>query len=68
MEKPVVSVIIPVYNGETYLKECLDSVIRQSFSHWEMICINDGPTEFWKPSPGWTTGSASFLRKIRDCP
>lgn len=45
MEKPVVSVIIPVYNGETYLKECLDSVIRQSFSHWEMICINDGSTD-----------------------
>ena len=45
MMKPTVSVIVPVYNGEKYLKECLDSVIRQSFSHWEMICINDGSTD-----------------------
>ena len=43
--KPTVSVIVPVFNGEQYLKECLDSVIRQSFSHWEMICINDGSTD-----------------------
>lgn len=45
MEKPVVSVIIPVYNGEQYLKECLNSVIRQSYPHWQMICINDGSTD-----------------------
>lgn len=45
MTKPTVSVIAPVYNGEKYLKECLDSVILQSYPHWQMICINDGSTD-----------------------
>lgn len=40
-----VSVIIPVYNVENYLKECLDSVCRQSLKDIEIICINDGSTD-----------------------
>ena len=40
--KPKVSVIIPVYNVEQYLKECLDSVINQSLEDVEVICVNDG--------------------------
>ena len=40
--KPVVSVIIPVYNVEKYLPRCLDSVLNQTFSDWEAICVNDG--------------------------
>lgn len=39
------SVIIPVYNVETYLRECLDSVFNQTFTDWEAICINDGSTD-----------------------
>ena len=39
------SVIIPVYNMERYLRECLDSVLNQSFSEWEAICVNDGSTD-----------------------
>jgi len=39
------SVIIPVYNVEKYLTECLDSVINQSFKDIEIICINDGSTD-----------------------
>ena len=39
------SVIIPVYNVETYLRECMDSVLNQTFSDWEAVCVNDGSTD-----------------------
>lgn len=42
---PKVSVIVPVYNVENYLKECLDSVINQTLQDLEIICINDGSTD-----------------------
>ena len=40
-----ISVIIPVYNVEQYLRECLESVINQTLSELEIICINDGSTD-----------------------
>lgn len=45
MEQAKVSVIIPVYNVENYLEEALNSVMEQSFSAIEIICINDGSTD-----------------------
>lgn len=39
---PKISVIIPVYNVEKYLPRCLDSVLAQTFTDFEAICINDG--------------------------
>jgi len=42
---PKVSIIIPVYNVENYLRDCLDSVINQTLSDIEIICINDCSTD-----------------------
>lgn len=42
---PKVSVVIPVYNVEEYLRECLDSVFNQTLRDIEIICINDGSTD-----------------------
>lgn len=39
------SVIIPIYNVESYLQACLDSVLNQTFEDWEAICVNDGSTD-----------------------
>ena len=36
------SIIIPVYNVAPYLRECLDSVLAQTFGDWEAICVDDG--------------------------
>lgn len=40
-----VSVVIPVYNGEKYLEECLDSVCQQTLKEIEIICVDDGSTD-----------------------
>lgn len=46
MEKrPFFSIIIPVYNVAPYLRECLDSVLAQTFKDWEAICVDDGSTD-----------------------
>lgn len=45
MEVPLISIIIPCYNVEKHLAGCLDSVLRQDWFHFEIICINDGSTD-----------------------
>lgn len=39
------SIIIPVYNTEKYIKKCIDSILNQSFSDYELLLINDGSTD-----------------------
>ena len=40
-----ISIIIPIYNVESYLRKCLDSIMEQSFSYFELLLINDGSTD-----------------------
>lgn len=49
----VISIIIPIYNVERYLRRCLDSVFAQTFKDWEAVCVNDGSPD----------GSASILEE-----
>lgn len=42
---PIVSVIIPVYNVEKYLRQCLDSIVNQTLRDIEIICVDDGSTD-----------------------
>lgn len=42
MNSPLLSFIIPCYNGEPFIKLCIDSIIKQNLENYEIICINDG--------------------------
>ena len=45
MENPIISVIIPIYNAEQYLRQCLDSALSQTLREIEVLCIDDASTD-----------------------
>ena len=55
-QQPKVSVIIPVFNAEAYLRECLESVVNQTLRDIEVICVDDGSTD----------GSLAILREYEE--
>ena len=44
-EQPLVSVVTPVYNGEEFLAECIESILRQTYANWEYIIVNNRSTD-----------------------
>lgn len=52
-ESPLISVIVPVYNTEKFLRRCLDSICSQTYRNLEILCVNDGSTD----------GSAAILEE-----
>jgi glycosyltransferase involved in cell wall biosynthesis len=44
-QKPLVSVVTPVYNGEKYLAECINSVLSQTYNHWDYTIVNNRSTD-----------------------
>lgn len=57
MSEPLVSLLVPVYNVERYLRECLDSACAQTLHDIEIICINDGSTD----------SSPDIIRSYMEC-
>ena len=45
MQCPIVSVILPCYNAEKHLRQCLDSILHQTLTNIEILCIDDGSTD-----------------------
>lgn len=45
IEKPLISVIVPVYNVENYMRQCIDSLLNQTLSNIEIILVDDGATD-----------------------
>lgn len=45
MQTPLISILVPFKNTESYIVECLDSIVQQTYSHWELIIIDDGSTD-----------------------
>lgn len=42
---PLVSIVVPNYNGSRYLRECIDSVLAQTYQHWELLVCDDNSTD-----------------------
>lgn len=44
-KQPLISIIVPIYNAENYLFDCLNSILAQTYKNFEAILVNDGSTD-----------------------
>ncbi|MCX8522325.1 glycosyltransferase [Chryseobacterium formosus] len=71
MSQAFISIIVPCYNQENYLNECLESVFKQTYSDWECFIINDGSTDNSEAiAKNWTLKDSRFkyYKKINEGP
>ena len=45
MSTDLISIVLPIYNGEKYMRESIESIIMQSYQNWELIIVNDCSTD-----------------------
>ena len=45
MQRPLVSILIPFKNTANYLEDCLESLLKQTFTSWELLIVDDGSTD-----------------------
>ena len=45
MQNPLITILMPVYNGEKYLEEAVESILNQTFSNFEFLIIDDGSND-----------------------
>lgn len=62
--KPLISVVMPVYNARTYLVSAMASIIEQTHRDWEMICVNDGSTDASSDLLEWFARQDSRIRVV----
>ena len=71
-DKPLISIIIPIYNSEAYLDRCIQSILQQDYAHFELLLIDDGSTDqTGRIISGWkkkTNGSVCFTKKTGASP
>jgi glycosyltransferase involved in cell wall biosynthesis len=60
---PLVSVIIPTYNRESFIAECVESVLAQTFSNFELIVVDDGSTDRTETVVGGYSDKIRYLRQ-----
>ena len=41
----LISIVLPIYNGEKYMRKSIDSVLAQTYANWELLIIDDGSTD-----------------------
>ena len=66
MNHPFISVIVPVYNVENYLKGCLESLLNQSVQNFEVILVDDGSTDSsGKIADSYAKKYSHFIKRIK---